>query len=157
MSLQGERGALPPPAPKQGPRQLLAALLALGDMCPPEWPPPGASQAAAAAADAAAAAGRQPPAVAFERPSHMLLRAKIASSLEAHMARLAGLVSFAASADSSLVRAALVRLAVKAGSLGGGMSPFLVPLVSLMSYSCHLTRKHCLPVCVCVCVCLFCA
>jgi hypothetical protein len=55
---QGEAGALPPPPPKQGPRQLLAALVALGDICPAEWPPPGASQAAAAAAEAAAAAGR---------------------------------------------------------------------------------------------------
>jgi hypothetical protein len=46
------------------------------------------------------------------------------------MSRLAGLVSFAAAAGSRLVRGALVRLAVRAGSLGGGMSPFLVPLVS---------------------------
>jgi hypothetical protein len=60
----------------------------------------------------------------------MALRARIAASLECHMSRLAGLVSFAAAADSRLVRGALVRLAVRAGSLGGGMSPFLVPLVS---------------------------
>jgi hypothetical protein len=60
----------------------------------------------------------------------MALRARIASSLEGHMSRLAGLVSFAAAAESRLVRGALVRLAVRAGSLGGGMSPFLVPLVS---------------------------
>jgi hypothetical protein len=59
----------------------------------------------------------------------MALRARIASSLETHMARLAGLISFAAAADSRLLRGALLRLAVRAGSLGGGMSPFLVPLV----------------------------
>lgn len=55
---QGEASAPPRPAPRQGPRQLLAALFALGDVCPPEWPTPGASQQIAAAADAAAAAGR---------------------------------------------------------------------------------------------------
>jgi uncharacterized membrane protein len=61
MILQGEAGALPAPPPRQGPRQLLSALMALGDMCPAEWPPPGGSQAAAAAAEAAAAAGRPAP------------------------------------------------------------------------------------------------
>lgn len=68
-------------------------------------------------------------AVAFERPCHMGLRARIAGSLEQHMARLASLVGWAAAADSAALRGALLRLAVRAGGLGGGMSPFLVPLV----------------------------
>eukprot|EP00878_Enallax_costatus_P046108 GHUV01055707.1.p1 GENE.GHUV01055707.1~~GHUV01055707.1.p1 ORF type:complete len:493 (+),score=162.63 GHUV01055707.1:465-1943(+) len=70
-----------------------------------------------------------PAAVAFDRPTHMQLRSKIAGSCECHMAALADLVSWGAAAESKLVRAALVRLCVKAGSLGGGMSPFLVPLL----------------------------
>jgi hypothetical protein len=45
------------------------------------------------------------------------------------MGRLAALISWAAAADSRLVRGALARLTVRAGGLGGGMSPFLVPLV----------------------------
>lgn len=60
----------------------------------------------------------------------MQLRSKIAGSCELHMAALAELVSWGAAVESKLVRAALVRLCVKAGSLGGGMSPFLIPLVS---------------------------
>lgn len=62
----------------------------------------------------------------------MQLRSRIASSCEAHMSALAELVSWGAAAESKLVRAALVRLYVRAGSLGGGMSPFLVPLVSVL-------------------------
>jgi hypothetical protein len=59
----------------------------------------------------------------------MQLRAKIAPSLEAHMAALAQLVGWGATAECRLVRAALVRLCVRAGSIGGGMGPFLAPLV----------------------------
>lgn len=57
------------------------------------------------------------------------------------MAALAELVSWGAAAESKLVRAALVRLCVRAGSLGGGMSPFLVPLVSILACGglCRLT------------------
>jgi hypothetical protein len=39
VSLQGEAGALPAPAPRQGPRQLLSAVMLLGDMCPAVFPP----------------------------------------------------------------------------------------------------------------------
>lgn len=59
----------------------------------------------------------------------MQLRAKIAPSLEAHMSPLAQLVGWGALAECRLVRAALVRLCVRAGSIGGGMGPFLAPLV----------------------------
>lgn len=45
------------------------------------------------------------------------------------MGQLSSLVIFGASAESRLVRAALVRLCARAGGIGGGMSPFLVPLV----------------------------
>lgn len=48
--------APPPPAPRQGPRQLLSSLLGLADLCPEEWPHRGASQVAARQRDAAAAA-----------------------------------------------------------------------------------------------------
>jgi hypothetical protein len=52
--LQGDASAPPPPAPRQGPRQLLSSLLGLADLCPDEWPARGASQAAAQHRDAAA-------------------------------------------------------------------------------------------------------
>jgi hypothetical protein len=55
--LQGDASAPPPPAPRQGPRQLLSSLLGLADLCPDEWPARGASQAAARHRDAAAAEG----------------------------------------------------------------------------------------------------
>jgi hypothetical protein len=58
LVLQGDPFAPPPPAPRQGPRQQLASLLALADLCPEEWPQRGASQLAARQRDLQAAEGQ---------------------------------------------------------------------------------------------------
>jgi hypothetical protein len=119
--------------PRGGPKELLSALLALGDICPEEWPPAGASQRVARATDAAAAGGalgaEAGDAAGYPPPSCIQLRANIAASLEQQMAALKRVVEFAVASDNKLVRAALVRLCVKASGTGGGMAPFLAPLL----------------------------
>ena len=126
---RGEGVKMPPTA---GPAGLMSALLALGDVCPGEWPPMGSSQRIAklAAQQHEAAGGAAEKEIkGFGPPSDMVLRGGIAQCFTDHMDALKRVVVFGVGSESRLVRGALVRLCAKASGLGGGMAPFLAPLL----------------------------
>jgi hypothetical protein len=65
----------------------------------------------------------------FERPSLILLRQKVAASLEANWDKLERLMNFGLSCSTRLARLALVRMLTRIAGLGAGMAPLLGPKV----------------------------
>lgn len=99
-----------PPTIAQGPAEMLAAALLLGDLFPTEWPPPGAARR---------------PGQPHPPPPGMAARAAMARALEDVTGPLQGLLATAAGCHARVLRAALVRLTARAAGLGGGMGLFL--------------------------------
>lgn len=121
----------PAVVPAYGPVEMLGCLLALGDVAPSEWPAAGASERIIRLLERQTQAGKAPPATVagFDAPTHMVLRGTIARGFENQMEPLKRAVAFGISSESRVVRCALVRMCAKASGLGGGMAPFLAPLI----------------------------
>lgn len=66
---------------------------------------------------------------AFNCPSLILLRQKVADALESHWDKLEGLIDFGLSCSTRIARLALVRMLVRMAGLGAGMAPLLGPKV----------------------------
>lgn len=123
------RPALPAAAPLPAPAQVYAAVVALGDLLPgewPGWPAPGGGGASA-------------PAAALAPPSHRQLRKLVGDAIAATcVEQLAAAITFCVGSEARLLRCALVRLCAKAAGIGAGMGPFLArPLLEELQ---HITK-----------------
>ena len=123
--------SLPPVSPKQ----LLAAISIVGDLCPDEWPPPGRRARGRSASNEKAV---MPP------PTDRKWRLSLAHSFEGCKKVFAHLIEMSISSESAIVRALTVRVLTRCSGLGGGMAPFLVsPIVSVLEQvSNSLTVAH---------------
>ena len=89
---------------------MFAAASLLADLFPPEWPPPGAARRGGAP---------------HAPPTAMRLRAALARSFEPSAAEFRRLVAAGVASESTMLRAALVRLAARAAGAHKIWSKFL--------------------------------